>query len=76
MLVRTAISRSQLADLFGIEPYQLVGVESTVTGGWEIVMEEDEMQVTGTFPQLASNTSYGTHKGGSAKTPKKTGGKK
>ena len=72
--VRTAISRSQLADLFGLEPYQLVGVESTVTGGWEIVTE-GEMQVTGTMPQIAGNMSYGKDK--TAKCPtKKSGGKK
>ena len=34
------------------------------------------MQTTATFPQLASNTHYGGKKGGSAKTPKNTGGKK
>lgn len=53
-MVETPISRSQLAELFGMEPEQLVDIVRTDTG-W-CVVSEDGMQTTGTFPALSDNT--------------------
>ena len=62
--MRTPISRSQLAELFGMEPAQFVGIDRTLAG-WVVVSEgDDDMQTTQTFPQLADNTKRGPKKGG------------
>lgn len=60
---RTPISRSQLAELFGLEPSQLVGIERTTTG-WCVISEGDEMQTTGTFPEVSDNKTRGPRNGG------------
>jgi hypothetical protein len=52
-VVRTPISKSQLAELFGLEPEQFVGIDRTLQG-WTVVSEGDDMNTSGTFPQLNS----------------------
>lgn len=74
---RRQMSVSQFSELMGIEPRAFIGVEvnrqrSTVT----LVVEGDDMQTVSTFPQLASNASYGKGGKGTAKTPKVGGAKK
>ena len=76
-VARRSMSVSMFSELLGLTPRAFVGVEydrhmSTVT----LVLEpEDDMQTIGTFPQIASNTAYGS-KSWSAKTPKSGGPKK
>lgn len=73
---RRWISVSQLAELLGIEPERFRAIERSRSDstGVTLVLEPD-MQTTGTNPPIHSNMSYGKG-GGSAKTPKKSGGKK
>lgn len=51
---RTPISVRELADAVGVEPAQFVAVERR-RDGWYVV-SEDDMQTTGTFPQIHDNT--------------------
>lgn len=58
-VIRTEISESQLADLLGVDPARFVAVEHRCDKdyrGW-VVVTEDEMQTSGTMPQLADNTT-------------------
>ena len=59
-VVRTPISRSQLAELVGVDPESFVAIEwrGDRTGrGWFVVTEGNAMQTTGTCPPLSDNTS-------------------
>lgn len=52
---RLAISHSQLADLLGLEPAVFVAIERATRGGgpdWYVVTERNDMNTSGTFPQL------------------------
>jgi len=68
---RHAISVSQLAELLGVDPARFVAVEKRVDrtgdgswrGGWYVVTEGDDMQTSGTMPQLSDNTSKRKPKG-------------
>jgi len=78
-VARHAVSLSMFAELLGLQPAQFVGVEyDRRTSSVTLVLEpeEDDMQTTGTFPQIHSNANYGKGKSGSAKTPKSGGAKK
>lgn len=59
---RAPISVSQLADLLGVDRAQFIAVELRAghvgrgeRAGWYVVTEGDDMQTTGTLPQLSDN---------------------
>lgn len=59
---RTPISESQLADLLGVEPGRLLGVErcgDRECRRWVVVTEDEDenMQNSGAFPQLSDATT-------------------
>lgn len=57
---RTPISKSQLAELLGLEPGRFVAVEMRCDKdyrGWVVVTEGEDMQNSGAFPQLSDNTT-------------------
>lgn len=59
-VVRTPISRSQLADLVGVDPERFLGIQMRCDReytGWVVLTEGEPMQTTGTCPTLSDNTS-------------------
>lgn len=68
-VTRIAISHSQLAELLGVEPRDFLAVDRATQRGpgisdWTIVAEGDDMQTSGTFPQLTTKGKGGKKKGG------------
>lgn len=54
-MTRIPISHSQLAELLGVEPREFLSVDRKTrrdAPDWTVVLEGDDMQTSGTFPQL------------------------
>ena len=65
-VVRTPISVSQLSELLGLDPRCFVAVERRCDRdfkGW-CVVTDDEMQTSGTFPEIADNKTRKTPRKG------------